>query len=221
MWRDAALVMGKDLRIEARSRVALNQVLPFALAVLVLFGLALGPDRAVLAPETAGLFWIAVLFACVLGVQRAFAIESADARDGLRLSGLDPGGIFLGKAAALAAELLVLELVLTVVASVLYGAALGGWAVLALTCALATIGLVAVGTVYGMLANGARGRETLLPLLFLPVVAPVLIGAMKAWQAALGHSPGHASGWLELLAIFAVAYGAIGVVAFGPLLEDG
>ncbi len=76
MLRDAALVAGKDLRIEARSRVALNQVGPFAVAVLLLFGLALGPDRRALEPAAAGLFWVAVLLSTLLAVQRSYAIES-------------------------------------------------------------------------------------------------------------------------------------------------
>jgi heme exporter protein B len=222
MWRDALLVMGKDLRVELRSRVSLNQVVPFALAVLVLFGLALGPNLHLLASETAGLVWMAVLFSCVLGVQRSYAIESTDsAKDGLRLSGLDPAGVFLGKAGALAIQLFALEVVLALVASVLYGAPLTNALVLVVTCIVATLGLAAVGTFYGALALGARVRETLLPLLFFPVVAPVLMGAMKAWQAGLAGTPGKADGWLELLLVFAVAYGAIGTVAFGPLLEDG
>ena len=91
MWRDAALVAGKDLRIEARSRVATNQVAPFAL----------DPNRAVLKQAAAGLYWVAVLFCSLLAVQRSSAVESAEgARDQLRLSGLDPAGVFLGKAAA-------------------------------------------------------------------------------------------------------------------------
>ena len=103
MWRDAVLVAGKDLRIELRSRVVLHQVAPFAVLVLVLFAFALGPDRGPVAQAAPGLFWVAVLFASVLAVQRSFALESADgARDGLRLSGLDPAGVFLGKTAAVA-----------------------------------------------------------------------------------------------------------------------
>ena len=74
MLRDAVLVAGKDLRIEVRSRVGLNQIGPFAIAVLLLFGLALGPDRRVLAPASAGLFWVAVLLSTILTVQRSYAI---------------------------------------------------------------------------------------------------------------------------------------------------
>ena len=67
MWRDAALVAGKDLRIEARSRVGVNQVVPFALLVLVLFAFALDPDRDVLTRSAPGLFWVTVLFSALLG----------------------------------------------------------------------------------------------------------------------------------------------------------
>ncbi len=94
------LVAGKDLRIEARSRVGLNQIAPFALLVLILFAFALDPDSGVLDKATPGLFWVAVLFCGLLAIQRSFAVEAADDnRDALRLSGLAPGGIFLGKAA--------------------------------------------------------------------------------------------------------------------------
>src|SRR5687768_16788476 len=113
MWRDALLVAGKDLRVERRSRVTTNQVVPFAVLVLLLFGVALDPDRGILERASSGLFWITVLFSSLLAVQRCFAIESADGgRDGLRLSGLDPAGIFLGKAGAVAAQLALLELAL-------------------------------------------------------------------------------------------------------------
>ncbi|MGD0983988.1 MAG: heme exporter protein CcmB [Acidimicrobiales bacterium] len=221
MLRDAVLVAGKDLRIEIRSRVGLNQIGPFAIAVLLLFGLALGPDRQVLAPASAGLFWVAVLLSTVLAVQRSYAVESADAaRDGLRLSGLDPAGIFLGKASAVAAQLLVLEAVLAVGVALLYGARLSGALVLIAACVVGTLGLAAVGTLYGVVASGARVRETLLPLLFLPVVAPVLLAATKAWDEALSGTPGRAGGWLDVLVVFAALYVAIGIAAFGPLLED-
>lgn len=224
MWRDALLVAGKDLRIEARSKVGLGQVVPFALVVLLLFGLALGPGvgkGSVLYAAAAGLFWVAVLLATVLAIQRSFAVESVDgASDGLRMSGLDPAGIFVGKAAAVGCQLLALEVALAVVASLLYGRHLAGIWMLAVSCLAATVGLVSVGTVYGVVSGGSHQRETLLPLLFFPMVAPVLLAAVKVWDAALSGSPSSGLGWLDVLAVFAVAYLAIGAVAFGPLLED-
>jgi heme exporter protein B len=221
MWRDAALVAGKDLRIEARSRVATNQVAPFAILVLVLFGFALEPDRGVLSQAAPGLFWIAVLFCSLLAVQRSFAVESADsARDGLRLSGLDPAGVFLGKAGAVALELAGLEVLLATGIVLLYGTNLAGAALLLATALSATVGLAACGTIFGALAAGLRVRETLLPLLILPVVAPVLLGATRAWEVALGQSLDDGWKWVTLLAVFAVVYLTAGVLAFGPILEE-
>ncbi len=223
MWRDALLVAGKDLRIEARSRVATNQVAPFAVLVLVLFAFALDPDRGVLTRAAAGLFWVAVLFSALLAVQRAQTVESGDGTaDALRLSGLDPAGIFLGKAGAVVVQLLALEVLLGAGVVVLYGVDPAGYATLAATAVAATLGLAAAGTLYGALATGSRVRETLLPLLLLPAVAPVLIAATRASESALGTggldvAPGD---WLALLGVFAVVYIAFGVVAFGPLMEE-
>ncbi|HXQ58649.1 MAG TPA: heme exporter protein CcmB [Acidimicrobiales bacterium] len=224
MWRDALLVAGKDLRIELRSRVVLNQVAPFAVVVLALFAFALGPNRAPMVEAAAGLFWVAVLFACVLAVQRSFALEAADGtRDGLRLSGLDPAGIFLGKAAAIAVQLVVLEVLLAAGVVLFYGAHVHSYVAVLVACAAGTAGLAAVGTLYGALAAGVRVRETLLPFLFLPVVAPVLLAGTRAWQVALGTGPGGdaADPWLRLMLVFAAVYLAVGVLTFGPLQEAG
>ena len=221
MWRDAALVAGKDLRIEARSRVATNQVAPFAFLVLVLFAFALDPNRAVLKQAAAGLYWVAVLFCSLLAVQRSSAVESAEgARDQLRLSGLDPAGVFLGKAAAVAAQLLVLELLLGAGVVILYDVRLASLWLVTATCLLATVGLAAAGTLYGSLAAGLKVRETLLPLLLLPVAAPVLLSATEAWQAAIAGHPGDGTQWLRILGVFAVIYVAFGVVMYGSLLEE-
>ena len=221
MFRDAALIAGKDLRIEAHSRVATNQIAPFAVLVLILFAFALDPDRGILARATAGLFWITVLFCALLAIQRGFSIESADGnRDALRLTSLDPAGIFLGKASVIALELLGLEVLLLIGVVVLYDASLDSAGLLALTIVTATAGLAAAGTLYGVLAAGLRVRETLLPLLLLPVVAPVLIGATRAFEAALAGSPSEGWPWVGLLGVFALVYTALGLVAFGPLLEE-
>jgi heme exporter protein B len=221
MWRDAVLVGAKDLRVELRSRVTTMQVAPFALLVLLLFGFAFDQDHTLLTRAAPGLFWVAALLCTLLAVQRSFAVESADgARDGLRLSGLDPAGIFLGKAAAIAVELLALEVVLGIGVVVLFGTTLHDPALLILTALAATAGLAASGTAYGIMAAGLRVRETLLPLLILPVVAPVLLAATQAWMAALGLSVTDGWKWLALLATFAAIYLTLGVLFFGALLEE-
>jgi len=223
MWRDAALVAGRDLRLELRSRVGMNQVAPFAVLVLVLFAFALDTEGGVLQRTAPGLFWVAVLLSALLAIQRSAGLDAPDGvRDALRLSGLDPAGVFLGKVAAVAVQLAALEVLLGVGVVVLYDVELGGlWTLLA-TAVTATVGLAAAGTLYGVLAAGLRVRETLLPLLLLPVVAPVLIAATRASEAALeGVALDVApADWLRLLVVFAVIYVAFGVAAYGPLLEE-
>jgi heme exporter protein B len=223
--RTARLIAAKDLRIERRSRVVTNQVLPFSGLVMVLFAFALDNDT-VLERVSPGLIWLATIFSLLVIVQRSFAVETADgALDAIRVAGLDAGGVFLGKSIALAVQLVALETLLTVLAIVLYGADPSGIGVLVLVATVlpATCGLAFVGTLYGGLAAGAKGRETLLPLLLFPVVAPVLIGATRATEAALGAG-GAATDegwpWIGLLAIFAALFGVGGTFAFGPLIEE-
>jgi heme exporter protein B len=218
---DALLVAGKDLRVELRSRVTTNQVAPFALLVLLLFGFALDADQQTLDRATPGLFWLAVLFASLLATQRAFAVEAADGnRDALRLSGMHPSGILLGKGLAIAAELLVLEAVLLFGVVALYGTDLDGPLLLVATAVVSTVGLAAAGTLYGALAAGLRVRDTLLPLLLLPVVAPVLIAATRAFEDALGTVGVDGWSWVSLLSVFAAVYTALGLACAGPLLEE-
>ena len=221
LWREVWLVAGKDLRIEMRSRVVLYQILPFGALVLLLFAFALDPSRGLLPRVAPGLFWVAVVLAALLAVSRAFAIEQQnDARDGLRMSGLDSSALFLGKFTAIALELLVLEVVLGVGVAVLYDVEVGSVAVLVLSALAATAGVAATGTLYGVLAAGLRVRETLVPVLLLPVVAPVMLGATRAWEAGLGGAPSDGWPWVGLLALFAALYMGMGMLAFGPLLEE-
>lgn len=221
MMRDAALVAAKDLRLEWRSRVGVGQVLPFAVLVLLLFAFALDPDRGVLEQVTSGLFWVVVLFSAVLAVQRSFSVEADDGvLDALRLSGLSPAGVYLGKVAALVVELLVLEAVLLAGAALFYGTTFRGWPLLAAVAVLATVGIAGAGAVYGALSVRLRSRDTLLPLLLLPLLAPVLISATRGFDVTLGREAGGGWPWAALLGIFALVYLTLGAVLFRPLLED-
>ena len=127
MLDEAALVAGKDLRIEWRSKIAIGQLVPFSLLVLVLFAFALDPERGLLSRVSSGLYWVAVLFSTTLAVQRAFSIEAADGaamRSGSRR--LRPTSVFVGKAAAIGAQLLALEAVLGLGIVVLYSLDVAG-----------------------------------------------------------------------------------------------
>jgi heme exporter protein B len=223
--RIARAVAAKDLRIELRSRVVSNQVLPFSGLVMIMFAFALDNDD-VLQRVAGGLVWLATLFSLFILVQRTFAVETYDgALDSLRVAGVNPQGIFVGKSVALFVQLLALESVLFLSAIVLYRVNVdGSGLVLLVTCVLcATAGLAFVGTLYGGLTAGARGRETLLPLLLLPVVAPVLICATRATESALrsgGVTVGEGWPWVGVLAVFAAVFGLGGLLSFGSLIEE-
>ncbi len=219
------LIAGKDLRVELRSRVLVNQVLPFAAIVMILFAFALDRDD-LLARVAPGLVWLATLFSMLVVVQRSFAVEAADgALDALRTAGVPAQGIYFGKAAALTLQLLVLVGLLFAAAFVLYESRVGidGVALLITSALAASCGLGLVGTLYGGLTTGTKGRESLLPLLLLPVVAPVLIGSTRATEAALGVggiSMREGWGWVALLVTYALLFGIGGSIAFGPLVDD-
>jgi heme exporter protein B len=223
-WRTTWLIARRDLLVERRSRIALNQVFPFAGIVMVMFGFAIDDTRLMerIAP---GLVVLATMFALLILVQRSFAVESEDgALDALRTAGVRATALFWGKSIAMAVQLAALEALLVVLAVLLYGSTIrpSGVVLLLATWLVTSWGLATVGTLYGGLAAGARGRETLLPLLLLPVVAPVLIGATRAVEAALGARGTVADGWpwMGLVAVFAAVFCAGGTLAFGPLIDE-
>jgi heme exporter protein B len=223
-WHTAWLVARRDLLVEWRSRIALNQVYPFAGIVMVMFGFAID-DTSLMERIAPGLIVLATMFSLLVLVQRSFAVETEDgALDALRTAGVSSTALFWGKSIAMAVQLAVLEALLVLLAVLLYGSTIrpSGVILLLLTWIAGTWGLATVGTLYGGLAAGARGRETLLPLLLLPVVAPVLIGATRAVEAALGARGTVADGWpwMGLVAVFAAVFCAGGTLAFGPLVDE-
>lgn len=224
MFHDAFLVAGKDLRIEARSRVVVSQVLPFAILALVLFAFALDADRVALRDFSPGLFWVAVLFSGLLAIQRTTNLEHDDSTiDSLRLSAIEPASVFVGKTMAISVQLFALQLMLVLGIFIFYGAGIesvGDAALLGVTSVVSAVGVAAAGTLYGALTAGIRGRETLLPILLLPVLAPVLIGATRAFDDALGSAAVNGWAWLALLALFAVVYLVFGLLTYGILLEE-
>ena len=221
----ALAIAAKDLRIEWRSRVVVNQVLPFSGLVMVMFALALDDD-AMLQRTAGGLVWLATLFSLFLVVQRAYAVDTQDgALDAMRVAGVDMQAMFLGKSLALAGQLLVLEVLLFAVAMVLYRVSPPGEGLVLLVTAVitATAGLGFVGTLYGGLIAGAKGRDSLLPLLLLPVVAPVLLGATRATESALrsgGAVVSEGWPWVAVLVVFAGVFGVGGLLSFGALIEE-
>lgn len=217
-----AAVLAKDLRIELRGRHALAVVLPFAATQLIAFGLSLGPGRTLLQETAPGLLWLSVLFASVLAFRGAYESEGEDgALEGILLAPIDKAAVYLGKATAVVLQLLALELVVVLLAGALFGVRAGGdIPALALTMLLGTVGLSAVGSLFGVLTEAARAREAVFPLLVLPLVTPVVVAAVKATALAEAGRPGEAGAWLGLLLVFDLVFAAAGTLLFEHLIED-
>jgi heme exporter protein B len=220
--RVAQAIAAKDLRLEVRSRSALSTVLPFAATMLLAFGFALGPDRVLLTATAPALLWLAALFASVELCHRSYQDEAANsALEGLLLSPVEKGAVYLGKAAAAFVQLAVLLGVTTGIVIVLFGLPVGpSPALLALTAVLGVAGLSALGSLLGLLAVRGRTRQAALPVLILPLVSPVIIAATRTTQGLTQGNVTGIAGWLGLLAAFDAAFLAVGYLVFGHLLED-
>jgi heme exporter protein B len=220
--RAAQAIAVKDLRTEVRSRSAASTVLPFAVTMLLAFGFALGPDRLLLSQVAPGLLWLAALFASVELCHRSYQNEAANgALEGLLLSPVDSGAVFLGKAAAAFVQLIALLAVTMGIVIVLFGLPVGpAPGLLLLTAVLGIAGMSTLGSLLGLLAVRSRTRQAALPVLVLPLVSPVIIAATQATSDLTRGTAGGIGGWLGLLVAFDAAYLAAGYVVFGHLLED-
>jgi heme exporter protein B len=213
----------KDALSELRGRQAAGSTLFFAALVLLLFGFALGPDSGDLAKAAPGLLWLAIVFGGLLTVARLHQVETDDgALDELARYPVQRRTIYLGKAIAGLLAMLVLGGVLLPVVAVLYGLdVVAGAPVLVLTVVLGAIGFAAVGTFYAGVTVRMRAREVMLPLLMLPVIAPLLLAAVKATAAGLSGDPlGELGAWLQLLVAFDLVMLLAGAAGYGYLLEE-
>lgn len=213
----------KDALSELRGRQIAGSTLFFATLVLLLFGFALGPDARRLADAAPGLLWLAIVFGSLLTVARLHQLEAEDgALEELARYPIERHAIYLGKLLSGLAAILVLGGVLLPVVGILYGIDLvAAWLPLGATLLLGAIGLAAVGTFYAGVTVRMQAREVMLPLLMLPVVAPLLLATVKATSAALAGNPlGDLAAWLQLLLVFDVVMVAAGAATYGQLLEE-
>jgi heme exporter protein B len=180
---DVAALTRKDLLLELRAKETLPSMLLFVIAALTIFHFALPRgtgDQAAL-----GLLWSAIIFTALLGLTRAFVAEREQGLfDALVLAPCDRSAIWLAKSLAVLAFLVCAE----IVALPAFGAffsGVDGRTVAAV--ALADVGIAAVGTLFGAMAVAGRARELLLPLLFLPMAIPIVVGGVGGylWFLAL------------------------------------
>jgi heme exporter protein B len=195
---DVAALARKDLRLELRARDTLPAMLLFVLSTLVVFHFVLPGESSELAAK--GVLWVAILFTALLGLARAFVAErEQNVLDGLVLTPADRSAIWLGKALSLLVFLVLAEVV-ALPAFAAFFAGLGASTVAAV--ALADIGICATGTLLAAMAVASRARELLLPLLFLPLAIPIVVGGVGA---SVASDAGRYLGFLALYdAVFVI-----------------
>jgi heme exporter protein B len=220
--RRAWIVVWKDVLSERRSKESLNTLVFFSILLLFVFQFALGPERARVEAALPGLLWLGFILAGLLAFGRTFLVEREnDCWEGLVLSPGDKSAIYLGKLAGNVLLMAVVEAVLLVLCTVFFGLDFTGvLPALCLVLALGTLGLAAVGTLFGAITAQIRARELLFPVLLLPAVVPILLGAVSATQSViLGQPLAEAAAWLKLLAAADLVYLVVGVLTFEFVLE--
>lgn len=216
-------LLRKDLLVELRRLEAAPAMALFAVSTFVVFHFALNRG-SVEGDLAAGVLWVTLLFAAILGINRLFVADAEQGGfDAFLMAPVDRSALLFAKALALLGYLLVLELV-GVPAFLLLLAPPAGHALPALLAplALADLGVALLGTLVGALAVGTRARDLLGPLLALPMLVPLVIGAARASSPLLSsaHSGALQARWLAMLAVYDLLVGLITFALFDFLLED-
>jgi heme exporter protein B len=224
MRQTIAALLAKDLALELRTREAIPAMVLFSVTTYVVFHFGLDRDT-IDGDLAAGVLWVTLLFAAILGINRLFVAEHEQGGfDGFLLAPVDRTALFVAKALALFGFLCVVELVAVPAFSVLLlgpslGQALPGLLVVLLA---ANAGIAIVGTLVAALAIQTRARDLMVPLLALPMLVPVVLGASRATAPLLGQGGAAAlpGDWLSLLGLYDLLFALIAYAVFDFLLED-
>jgi heme exporter protein B len=219
----ALAIAAKDIRAELRSRTALVSALVFAALVLVIFNFARDPTALSAADLAPSALWVTFALASMVALNRAFTVERENgALDGLLIAPVSREAIFLGKLLANLAFVGTVELVTLPLFTLFFNVSL--WAALPSiigVAALATIGFVAVGTIFSAMAVRTRFAELMLPVLLLPFMVPPLIGAVQVTTRLLAGRPlSEMMGWLRLLGLYDVVFVTLCTLAFSAVVDE-
>ena len=219
--RGALAIYAKDIRLEARTKETISAVLAFAIIIAFIFGFAFDPSPTIVAVVGPGIVWVAYVFTGILGMNRTFALErDRGTLDGLLLAPVGRESVYAGKLVSTATLMLIVEAALFPVFLVLFDLNLFNiWFVL--VALAATIGFATVGTLFSAIAAHTRAREVLLPLLFLPIVLPVIISAVSGTDAAIAGDGWDGVGkWLQFIVAFDAVFLVLSSWAFDFVLEE-
>jgi heme exporter protein B len=211
-------VIRKDMLTELRSRELVSAMALFTLLSILVFSFALELDRLARQEVVSGVLWVTLIFASVLGLNRSLALERDQGNlDAMMLAPIDRTAIFIGKAAGNFLFTLAVGLILLPLITVLYNINLLR-PLMVVTLALGTLGLASVGTLLATMTAQTRSRETLLPIVMMPVALPVLLTVVRATAGIMDDQ--FEGNWLLTLALIDVLYIGLGILLFEYVIED-
>ncbi|MFC1990064.1 heme exporter protein CcmB [Chloroflexota bacterium] len=219
-WRKVVAITWKDVLSEMRTREIIFSVLVFTLLVIVTFNFAFGANPETVELVAAGMLWVALTFSGVLSLNRSFIHEKEEGcLEGLMVCPVSREVIYMGKMLGILLFMLIVEAIALPIFAFLFNLVLS--LQLVVITVLATIGFVAVGTVFSAIAVNTKAREIVLPILFLPIVAPIVICAVEASERALsGHSWGDLAMQLQVIGAFDIILLVVSFLVFAFVIEE-
>ncbi len=219
--RQVLAIIEKDLIAEFRTKENLSAMLVFSLLVLVIFNFAFelqGVDITVLG---SGVLWVAFTFSGILGLGRSFAAEKdKGSLEGVLLSPVDRGAVFLGKAVSNFIFITVMEAVTLPLFAILNNAPVPWWPIIPYIL-MGTLGFAAMGTLLGAVAASTKMREVMLPILLFPVAVPLLMAAVKLTSGALqARDFSEISNWFSILITYDVVFIVVAFLVFEYVVEE-
>lgn len=220
-WSKVIAITWKDTISEMRTREIVFSVLVFTLLVIVIFNFAFGASQEKMSLVAPGILWVTFAFAGVLSLQRSFVSEKEQGcLEGLMVCPVSREAIYFGKFLGSLLFMLIIEAIALPIFAVLFNLPVLTFQLIIITI-LTTIGFVSIGTLFSALAVNTKAREMVLPILFFPVVVPLIISAVKASGLALsGESWSGLASWLQIIGAFDAIFLVVSFWVFAFVIEE-
>ncbi len=220
-WGKVIAITWKDILSEMRTKEIIPSVLVFTLLVIVIFNFAFGASQEMMGLVAPGILWVTFAFAGVLSLNRSFILEKEEScLEGLMVCPISREVIYVGKMLGSLLFMLIIEAIALPIFAFLFNLPVLSLQLVTITV-LTTVGFVAVGTLFSALAVNTKAREMVLPILFLPIVVPIIISAVKASGLALsGESWSGLSSWLQLIVAFDAVFLVASFLIFAFVIEE-
>tara|TARA_B100000029_G_scaffold96632_1_gene86748 strand:- start:929 stop:1618 length:690 start_codon:yes stop_codon:yes gene_type:complete len=215
------VMVRKDFLLEIRSKDVVLPVFIFSFLVVVTFNFALQSTPNTANLVVPGILWVSILFGAIVGFGRMFLSESEQgAFQGLLTAPIGRDVIFFGKVISNVLFLLLIELILLPILVVLFNVTLSPLYMLYVSIP-ALIGISLSGMLFAAISMNMRAKEVMLPILFLPVVVPIILGAVESTYGVMnGNNLDYLLKWIVLMIVFDLIYSVLGPVSFTVIVED-